>query len=92
MPHAFETDFGMSYFDTATVADNAAITYAFVFTAITFPVAHRPEYFFAEQTVSLRFERPVIDGFRLGNFSIGPVPDCIGRSQSDGNFAYFVCF
>ncbi len=72
MPHPFATDFGLGHFDTAAVADDAAETDPFVFSAVALPVLDRAEYPLAEKTITLRFEGAVVDRFRLGNLAIRP--------------------
>ena len=52
-------------FNTASVADNAFVTDTLVLTAMAFIVFNRTKNTLAEQTVTLRLIRTVIDGFRL---------------------------
>ena len=37
----------------------------------------------AEEAVALRFECAVVDGLRLGDFTVGPRPDLLGRREAD---------
>ncbi len=70
-------------FDTALVADDAAVLHALVLSAQTLPVGHGTENPRAEQAVFLRLESAVIDGFRLCDFTMRPGPDLFRRSQTD---------
>ena len=70
--HAFAAHFGQGHFYATFFTSYAFKFQAFVFTAQTFIVFDRAKDFGAEQTVSLRFERTVVDGFRFFNFAIRP--------------------
>ena len=48
MSHAFAAHFLFCHFYTTSVADNAFITYAFVFSAVAFVVFHRTKNALAE--------------------------------------------
>jgi len=63
--HTLTTYFLLSDLYTATVADNALVTDTLVLTAMAFIVFNRTKNTLAEQTVTLRLIRTVIDGFRL---------------------------
>src|SRR5262249_30737160 len=60
--HALAADLGFGDFHAAAVADDALVLDPLVFAAVTFPVADRAENPFAEKTVALRLEGPVVDG------------------------------
>jgi hypothetical protein len=83
VPHSLTTDFRMGHFNTTPVANNSSVTDTFVFSAVTLPVADRPEYLFTEKAVTLRFEGTIVDCFRLGHLAIGPVSDCIMGCQTN---------
>ena len=70
--HAFAAHFGQGHFYATFFTGYAFKFQAFVFTAQTFIVFDRAKDFGAEQTVALRFERTVVDGFRFFNFAIRP--------------------
>jgi len=72
---ALAANFGFGDFDTAAVANDALITDLLVLAAVAFPVLGRAKDLFAEQAVAFRFERTVINGFRLFNFAAGPFED-----------------
>ena len=83
--HALTTHFGQSDFDAATLTGDATMFQTFVFTAQAFVVLHRAENFRAEQAVTFRFERAVVDGFRLFHFTVRPRTNFIRRGQTDLN-------
>ena len=66
---------------TSFVADNTAMLHPFVLTAQTFPVRNRAKNAGAKQSVAFRFERSIIDRFRLGNLTVRPRTDLIRRRQ-----------
>ena len=72
MTHAFTTHFGQGNFNTALLTDHTTMLEAFVFAAQTFVILDRTENFGAKQAIALRFERSVVDGFRLFNLAVGP--------------------
>ena len=75
--HPLAAHLGTGDFHPAAFADNALVTHALVLAAGTFPVAGRPENPFIEQAFFLRLQRPVVDGFRLLNFAVGPAIDVV---------------
>ncbi len=73
----------LGHFHATTVTDNALIADFLVFTAMTFPVLARSEDPFAEQAVLFRLQCPVVNGFRLDYFAMGPFSDGLRRSQTN---------
>ena len=67
---ALTANLGESDFDAALVADDSAMLHALVFAAETFPVGDRAKDAGAEESVALRLEGAVVDGFRLGHFAM----------------------
>src|SRR3546814_8753587 len=65
------------------LADDTAVLEALVLTAQALVVLYRTKDLGAEQTVALRLERTVVDGFRLLYFTEGPGTDHLGRSQGN---------
>ena len=55
--------------NTTTFTNNAAVTHTFVLTAVAFPVLRRAKNLLAKKPVHLGLQRPVIDGFRFGDFA-----------------------
>ena len=83
--HAFATHFGLCHFNAALLADHAAVLQTLVFTAQAFVVFDGAKNLGAEQTITLRLERAIVDGFRLFNFAERPRTDFFGRSQSNAD-------
>jgi hypothetical protein len=69
MPHSLPANLRLGNLHSATVADYAPETDTFIFAAIALPVFDRPENSLAEEAVLFRFETPVINSLRFGNFA-----------------------
>ena len=80
-PHLLQRDFNAALF-----ADDAAILHALVFAAQAFVILDRPKDTGAEQAVTFRLERAVVDGFRLLDLAEGPRQDPLWRGQADLDF------
>ena len=65
MPYPFAAYFFLGHFHATTVADDAFIANAFVFTTSTFIVLYRSKDFLTKQNISLWFVRSIVDSFRL---------------------------
>ena len=87
MPHPFTTDFLLGHFHTATVADDAFITDSLIFSAMALVILGRPEDTLAEKTVAFRLVCPVVNGFRLQDFSGRPFIDFFWRRQADADLS-----
>ena len=85
MAHAFTADLLLCDFDTTAVTNDTLVADALVFPAMTFIILNRSENPFAEQTVTLWFIGPVINGFGLQDFTTGLFQDLLGICQSDSN-------
>src|SRR6185312_11805340 len=72
MAHALAAHAGKRHFHAATIANDATVLDAFIFSAGAFPVLHGTEDAFAEQSAFFRLERAVIDRLRVFNFTLGP--------------------
>ena len=83
--HAFTADLAERNFDAATVADDAFVLDAFVFSAIALPVALGTEDALAEETALFRLEASVVDGFWILDFPMAPGPDHLRGSHLDGD-------
>src|SRR5262249_39391459 len=81
----FAADFRLCDLDAAFVADHAPMLHAFVFSAQAFPIRHRTEDARAEQAVTLRFERAVVDRFRFRDVAVRPRTNLLWRSEADAN-------
>ena len=81
--HALTTDLGQRDFDAALLADDATVLQALVLAAQALVVFDWAKDLGAEQTVTLRLERTVVDGFRLFYFTERPRTDHLRRGQSN---------
>jgi len=72
MTHSLPTDLGLGDFDSAAFTDNAAVFHPFVFSTEAFVVIDRTEYFGTKKPVFLRFEGPIVDSLRFGDFPPRP--------------------
>ena len=83
MTHTLATHFGLRDFNAALLADHTAVLEALVFAAQAFVVLDRPENLGAEQAIAFGLEGPVVDGFRLLDFTKGPGTDFLRRGHAD---------
>ena len=83
MAHALAPDLLQRHFDAAFLADEAAILHALVLAAQALVVLDRPEDARAEQPVTFRLERAVVDRFGLLHLAERPGEDFLGRGQRD---------
>src|SRR5262245_34247838 len=81
----FASNFRKRDFNTAFVADDAAVLHPFVLAAQAFPVRYGSENTSAEQTIFLRLERSIVDGLGLGYFAMRPRANLFWRGQTDPN-------
>ena len=70
--HALTTHFGLGHFNAALLTDNTTVFQALVLTAQALVIFYRPKDTGAEKAVTFWFERTVVDGFRLFNFTERP--------------------
>ena len=70
--HTLTAYFGLGHFNAALLTDHTTVFQALVLTAQALVVFYWPENTRAEKAVTLRFERTVVDGFRLFNFTKRP--------------------
>ena len=83
MAHALTANFGQRDFNAALFADDAAVLQTLVLTAQAFIVFDRAKNLGAEQAITLRLERAVVDGFWLFYFAIRPGTNFVGRGKSN---------
>ena len=83
MAHTLTTHLGQCHFDTTLFADHPAMLQALIFSAQALIVFYRPENSCTKKTVALRFERTIVNGFWLFNFTKGPRTDHFWRRQPD---------
>ena len=67
MPYPFAAYFFLGHFHATTVADDAFIANAFVFTTSTFIVLYGTKDTLTEQPVAFRFVSTVVDSFEFSN-------------------------
>ncbi len=79
--HTLATYLGQGHFNATFFADHTAMLQAFVLAAQAFIVLGWTEDLGAEQTVALRFECSVVNGFRFLDLTIGPRTDFLRRCQ-----------
>ena len=77
MPHPLPTHLSPGYFDTAFITDDSLVAYPLVLAAIALEILGWSEDSLAEQAVPLRLQGAVVDGLRLGHFTVGPAPDLL---------------
>ena len=83
VPHALATHFGLGDFNATLLADHTTVLQTLVLTAQAFVIFDRSENFGAKQTIALRLERAVVNGFWFFNFTKRPRTDLLGRGHAD---------
>ncbi len=68
--HALAAHLAAGYLNAALVTDDTLVADPLVLAAIALEILGGPEYLLAEQTVLLRLQGAVVDGFRLGYLPI----------------------
>ena len=81
--HAPAAFLGPGDLDSAFLAHDPAVLQPLVLAAQAFVILDRAEDACAAQAVALRPERPVVDGLRLLDFSVGPGADRLRGGQAD---------
>ena len=92
MAHALAPDLGERHLDAALLANDSLVLHALVLAAQALVVLHRAEDARAEQTVTLRLERAVVDGLRLLDLPVGPRQDFLRARDADANWSKFCCW
>src|SRR5438067_1872207 len=85
VPHALAAHLGTRDLNAAALADDALIADALVLAAVALPVLRGTEDALTEETVLLRLERPVVNGFRLGDLAGRPTPNLLRGSEPDAD-------
>src|ERR1700712_4466911 len=88
--HALTTDLGPGHLDAAALTDDALEPDPLVLAAVALPVAGRTEDLLAEEPVLLRLEGAVVDGLRLLDLAVGPLPNVLGGGQADAQLVEVV--
>src|SRR6185369_8157751 len=85
--HALAANLRLDDFDAALLADDAAVLHALVLAAVALVVLHRAKDLGAEQTITFRFERAVVDRLGLLDLAVAPLADLLRRREHDANRA-----
>jgi hypothetical protein len=85
MAHAVTAHLGLSDFNAATFANNAAVADTFVLLAIALPVTGGSKNALAKQTSHFGLECAVVDRFGLGDLATGPAQNALRRGNPDFN-------
>src|SRR6185369_3723721 len=80
---ALAAHLGERHLDAALLAGDAAELHALVLAAQALVVLDRSEDAGAEQAVTLRLERAVVDGLRLLDLAVAPGADAVGAGAHD---------
>src|ERR1700749_125507 len=83
--HALTAHLGERHLNAALLAGDAAELHALVLAAQALVVLDRSEDARAEQAVTLRIERAVVDGLRLLDFAVGPGADLLRARDRNAN-------
>ena len=81
--HTLATNLLSGYLDTALLTDLALEADSLILTAKTFPVLRRAKDALAEETVALGFESTVVYSLGLGDLTVRPRTDHLGRGKTD---------
>src|SRR5699024_1782686 len=77
------THLGRDHFHTAFFARGATVFHAFIFTAEAFIVLYGAKDLGAEQPITFRTVRSVVNGFGLFHLTVAPLPNLLRRSEAD---------
>ena len=80
--HALTADAGFGNLNAAAITYDTFISDFLIFSAVTLPVLARSEDFLAIQTILFRFQRTIVDGLRLGHFSMRPFKNRLRRRKT----------
>jgi hypothetical protein len=81
--HALAAHLGLGDLDAAALAHHALVLHALVLAARALPVGGGAEDLRAEEPVPLRLEGAVVDGLRLGDLAVRPLPDLLRGREHD---------
>lgn len=83
MTHALAAHGRAGYFNTALFTSDAFIAGVFVLAAVTLPVTGRSKNRFTEQTILLRAQAAIVDGFRFQHLAVRPRHDGLRGGKAD---------
>src|SRR3984885_5565891 len=81
--HPLAPPLGPGDFHAAALADDALEPDPLVLAAVALPVPGRTEDLLAEEPVLFRLERAVVNGLRLLDLTVRPLPDVLGGGEAD---------
>ncbi len=80
MAHTLTTHALRCHLNAALVTDNAFVAYALVFATGAFPIFHGAKNALTKKTITFWAQCAIVDGFRLGYFTIAPLTNLLWRS------------
>ena len=98
MSHTRAAHFTYSHFYTTLLTHHSLVAHLFILTAQTLIIFDRTKNFCAKESITLRFERTIVDGLRLFYLSMRPTENFFWTSKTKLNrldifwsllFAYF---
>ena len=81
--HPLTADLRAGHLDAAALTDDALEAHPLVLAAVALPVPGGTEDLLAEETVALRLERAVVDGFGLLDLTVAPLTDVVSGGETD---------
>src|SRR4030095_13778068 len=78
MAHPLAPYRGAVHLDAAALTDDALEAHSLVLAAVALPVPGGTEDLLAEKSITLRLERPVVDGLRLLYLTVRPLANLVG--------------
>src|SRR4029077_17430038 len=90
--HPLAADLRAGDLDAALIADDALVADALVLAAVALPVLRWTEDALVEQAILLRLQGPVVDGLRLGDLTLRPLPDLVRAGKRDADRAEVIDF
>jgi hypothetical protein len=82
----------LNNFNATLLAGDTTVLHALVFSTQALVVLHRTKDLCTEEAIFFGLECPIVDGLRLFDLTVRPIPNLIWRSQadSDGRVVYGV--
>src|SRR5215211_39553 len=83
--HPLTAYLGPGHLDATPLTDDALEAHPLVLAAVALPVPGGAEDLLAEQAITFRLERPVVDRLRLLHFTMRPLANLVGCGQADAD-------
>src|SRR5687767_9056470 len=83
--HPLTAYLGPRHLDATPLTDDALEAHPLVLAAVALPVPGGAEDLLAEQAITLRLERAVVDRLRLLHFTMRPLANLVGSGQADAD-------